>query len=245
MNTLSAVIMAHPKREKYIEPLMEALGEDLHIVWDGGWNDRHVTGIKAMQAYDRSATHHLVLQEDIIPSVDLIASVEKLIQHSGNHPVALYCGKTSPRHSALQQLIADARAQHIPWWSYEGPWWGPGIVVPTEHIDQMAAWYKHPSNKNISGYDRRISRWYGMKGIECWYTAPSLVDHMTIEEHGNESLVYNRTGKFRGAFWFIGADQSALNTDWSVLPIDYQAIGSRCLHGKLNFERCPHCGRWR
>jgi hypothetical protein len=237
---LSVAFMAHPAREAYLPPLLEALG-DIPIVWDGGWNDRHITGLKAMRAYDPTATHHLVLQDDIILSRDLIKAVEKMIVHSGEHPIALYCGKVRPRHNAIPQLIAQCRASKSPWFEYEGPWWGPGIVFPTAHIPALTAFYER--RPEVSGYDRRCSRWYNSEGITCLYAAPSLLDHRTIEEHGNYSLVYNRTGRYRGAYWFIGERKSGTDTDWSIPPIGMNHF-STCQHGKLSYERCVHCGRW-
>lgn len=241
---LSAVVMAHPAREHYIPDLMEALGEDLPVVWDEGWNDRHITGRKAMQAYDPDATHHLVIQDDVIVSRDLLKAVSMMIEHSGEHPIGLYCGKVRPNHNAIPVLMARAKVGGYPWFAYEGPWWGPGIVMPTVNIDACMERYQILGEEGVDGYDRRISRWHGEQGIECWYACPSLLDHRTVEDHGNQSLVFNRTGRYRGAYWFIGSDRSGADTDWSVLPEVFDAE-SKCEHGRFFYQRCPYCGRWK
>lgn len=244
---LSAVIMAHPSREYLIPELLKELGEDLPVVWDEGWNDRHITGKLAMQSYDPEATHHLVLQDDVIPSRDLLAAVRSMIEHSGDHPIGLYCGKVRPMHNAIPVLMARARENGTPWFAYEGPWWGPGIVMPTANIDECMAWYetaKGLNGQSIDGYDRRIARWHSLKKIDCWYACPSLLDHRTIEEHDNHSLVFNRTGRYRAAYWFIGSNNSGANTDWSKLPEVFD-VDDKCPHGKWFYQRCPYCGRWK
>ena len=64
-------------------------------------------------------------------------------------------------------------------------------------------------------YDRRIARFFEIRGVDCWYTAPSLVNHRRVDE--NPSLVKGRTGN-RQAYWFIG-DASPLEIDWTKEPV--------------------------
>lgn len=202
---ISVAIMAHRKREQWVPELQDQLG-DCEVVWDRH-NDRHETGLRSILAYDPKASHHMVVQDDAILCRDLRAGVEQLIEFTDNHPVALYMGNVGPQAAALRAMVNSTTPRFV---AGEGPHWGVAIALPTAHIPDLAAWYE---KQDIPNYDRRISRWYSKEKIECWYTAPSLVQH----RKDNPSLVQGRNGG-RQAVWFIGEDESALDLEWSTEP---------------------------
>ena len=208
--TVSVAIMAHPKREKWIPRLVDAIDADVEVVWDRH-NDRWDTGRRSLLAYDPAATHHLVVQDDAIVCRDLVAGIEKAVLHSGDRPVGLYMGRILRPGSELDVAYRKAEQTRSPWVKMKGPWWGVGIVIPTAHIDALVAW--GDGRGDIANYDKRISRWYEQRGVVCWYTRPSLVEH----RHGgkNPSLIEGRTGRNRHAHRFIGKGQSALDVDWA------------------------------
>lgn len=206
---LSVAIMAHPKRQAFVEDLQGHFPE-AEVVWDRR-NDRWDTGRRSLLAFDPKASHHLVIQDDALPCRDLLPALEQAVKHSGEHPLGLYVG-----HASMDVLNAVKAAREDggpPWLAMEGPWWGPGIVFPTEQIRDIVAW--GDNQPRIPNYDRRITRFYASRGIECWYTLPSLVDHRPGEV--NPSLVPGRTSLNRVAQWFIG-DGSPLEIDWSREP---------------------------
>jgi hypothetical protein len=210
--TVAGVVMAHEKRAAWAEELSDRLG--LPITWDKV-NDRHETGLRCLQAgLDSDATHWLVVQDDSVPCGDLLDGVAKATEFSGDRIVGLYVGNVRPETRGLQQQINHARATGTSWLALPGPWWGVGIAIPTGHLPALVAHYGKSREQN---YDRRIERWARAAGVECWYTMPSLVDH----RHGaeNPSLVPKRNSPDRHARWFIGADQSALDVDWSRVPL--------------------------
>jgi hypothetical protein len=94
-----------------------------------------------------------------------------------------------------------------------GPWWGPGLIIPTAHIPDLVEWGN--KTKKIKNYDRRIAKWYEIHGLDCRYTVPSLVEHREVAE--NPSLVAGRSGN-RQAHVFIGSD-SPLDIDWTLPAI--------------------------
>jgi len=106
-------------------------------------------------------------------------------------------------------LTVKAKRENASFILHNGPWWGVGIVVPTEHIQHIVRW--GDANQQIPNYDRRISRWYGAQDIPCYYTVPSLIEHRT---ENNPSLVEGRTGANRRAWTFVGP-RSALEVDWT------------------------------
>lgn len=202
---ISATVMAHPKRGEWAEALASEL--DCGVTWDEGWNDRHTTGLHALKAYDPDATHHLIVQDDAILARDFRAACEIVASHAGDHPVGLYVGTSGPINATLEHLLLQNREGLL---ATDGPHWGVAILLPVPHLEDLARWYE--ANDKVRNYDRRISRWYLKHKIDCYYTAPSLVDH---RHKDNPSLVSGRGGGRRAA-WFIG-DRSALDVDFSTV----------------------------
>jgi hypothetical protein len=203
---LSAAIMAHPKRADMVERLQSELDRPVPVVWDE-INDRHDTGIRAVQAADPNATHHLVIQDDVAPCRDLLTSIEAALAHVPDGcPASFYLGRVQPFR---QQVTRVTRAAgDASWIVMDGVYWGPAIVVPAASVPDLVAWWSH-GGRRITNYDRRLSGWFESQNLRCWYSWPSLVEH-----RGDESLV--RTSKaIRTAHRFIGADASGLDVDWS------------------------------
>lgn len=204
---LSATIMAHPKRKQWVPGLQKQLG-DCQVTWDK-YNDRHETGLRALQAHDPNATHHLVVQDDAVLSRDFVQGVQNALQHTPRSaPVCFYMGRVNPNLPDLPQLIGKARKQRPSFIVFDGPWWGVAIAYPTDSIDRLIAYYQASDAVN---YDRRVSRFYGAEGIKCHYAVPSIADHRV---EGNPSLVAGRQNRGRNAWNYVGA-RSAASIDWS------------------------------
>jgi len=218
--SVSVAVMAHPKRRRFVEELLPRLDREAEVVWDRE-NDRWETGRRSLMAFDSSATHHLVIQDDAIPCRDLVAGTEEAVKFSGERPLGLYVSWATGH---VASAVRRARDGESSWLQMEGPWWGPAVVIPTAQIPELVEWGdKRP---DIANYDRRITRFYGFRRVECWYSLPSLVDHRPGDE--NPSLVEGRTATNRVAQWFIGADASALDIDWSKPPLEID-IGERAI----------------
>lgn len=229
--SISVAVMAHPSRAGMVPSVVDALDAPATVVWDEK-QSRWDTGRRSLLAYDPDATHHLVVQDDAIICRDLVATLERAVTHvPAGSPVGLYTGKLRPRHRHVAAMVAHSEAAGSPWFVMEGPWWGVGIVIPTHVIDELVAWGdEHPQ---ILNYDTRITRYFASRGIDCWYTVPSLVDHRT----DHRSLIAGRTG-IRHAHRFVGG--SALSIDWSVQPP--QPPSSGLLELSADRWSCWWCG---
>lgn len=239
--------MAHPSRRRFVDELLEQLG-DVPVIWDRE-GDRWETGSRALRAHvETGATWGLTIQDDAILGRDCIPAAAKAAEVAGERPVSLYTGKSRPHQNIVSPAVKRAQRTGSPWLAMEGPWWGVGIVLPTAHIPELCEWGDaHPRIRN---YDLRISRWYEQQGIDCWYTVPSLVDHREVGE--NPSLISGRTGN-RQAHTFIG-ERSALEIDWSLPPLrvtDKQAVFSnengqkrRARMGTVRYQRLTQNPRW-
>lgn len=209
MATLSVAVMAHPKREPMVDELLGWLDRPATVVWDR-INDRHDTGARAMEAFDPDCTHHLVVQDDVVPCQDLIAGAEQALDSvPDNTPASLYIGKVRPFRREVERAVHRAGDQ-ASWIVMQGIYWGPGIIVPTHMIEALLAWFRSPAGGKVENYDRRISTWFRHHGGNpgCWYTWPSLLDH-----RGAQSLVRDSDAE-RNCHRFLGADVSAIGVDW-------------------------------
>lgn len=225
MSVMSVALMGHPKRQRFIDELIEQLPERTEVVLDR-CNDRWETGRRSLLAFDPAATHHLVIQDDAVLGRDCIEAAALAASAAGERPVALYTGKARPHQGIVAPAVKHALRVGSPWISMGGPWWGVAIVLPTAHIPGVVEWGdKHPKIKN---YDLRIARWYQGQGIDCWYTVPSLVDHREVAE--NPSLISGRTGN-RQAHCFIG-ERSALEIDWSRPPDKREGLFRHATNGR-------------
>lgn len=205
---LSAAVMAHPSRAEMVAELQAALDRPVKVVWDE-LNDRHDTGIRAIEAFDPSASHHLVLQDDVIVPRDLIAGVERALRYiPQDEPMSLYTGRVKPFAREIARAVAQATGD-TSWLTMQGIYWGPGIVLPTAQIPELSEWYRGPEGGRVRNYDRRVSTWYALREATVWYSWPCLVDH-----RDTDSLVKGH-GRGRHAHSFLGESESALEVDWS------------------------------
>ncbi len=204
--SLSCAVMAHPKRAAMVDELLASLDRPVKVVWDE-IQDRHDTGIRSIEAFDPSCTHHLVIQDDSVVPRDLLAGTERALRYVPQDvPASLYVGRVKPFRAAVEAVTA--RADGASWITMDGIYWGPAIILPTAVIPGLAAWYR-TTGQRFTNYDRRVSKWFETHKIRCWYSWPSLVDH-----RDGDSLVKGH-GPGRSAHRFLGCDASALDVDWS------------------------------
>lgn len=218
--TVSTVIMAHPKRERWVPYLLGQLDGPAEVIWDQV-NDRHETGLRCLRHPTGGASHRLIVQDDVKVCRDLIAGMAKAAEHSGEHPVSGFV-RRRPAERRLTPLLDAAVAVGAPWVEAPGPWWGQALMLPSHHLDALADWF---AASTVENYDRRIARWYQHRGVTCLYTVPSLVEHRDGTE--NPSLVPGRASRGRVAHQWIGAQGSALDIDWSGRVMTRQRQASR------------------
>lgn len=183
-------------------------------MWDEIGEEWH-TGARALLAFDPSATHHVVIQDDAIPCRDFRPGIEAALSAvPPDTPVGFYIGYPRPRirGEIVQHALDHAIGVGSPWITYDGPIWGVCNAFPTSHLLDLVSWGdKHPE---ILEYDTRIEAYYQERGIKCWYTVPSLVDHR--READSPSLLPHYGDRY--ARHYIG-DQSSLDIDWHQEPV--------------------------
>lgn len=201
---LSTVIMAHPSRAAQVAELEQMLDRPVTVVWDER-NDLWDTGRRALLAHPADATHHLVIQDDVLVCRDLLAGLEQGLAHVPDGAlVSLYAGYPRPAQDPMRKLIARTKS-NTAWLQLPRINWGPAVVVPVQHIDDIVAF---GDRIDIRSYDQRIGRWCVARKVPAFHTWPCLVEHRDIP-----SLLGRRPG--RHAYRFVGRDFSALGHNWA------------------------------
>lgn len=210
MALVSAVVMAHPKRQHLIPYLWDELG-DVAVVWDQ-LGDRWHTGRRAMAAFDPAAEWHLVVQDDAILCRDFLAGAGAVLKHAPAGPVSFYTGGYSPHAVEVERAVQETKRRGAHYLLMEGPHWGVAVAVPTVLIPEMLRGCE--ALKGVDNYDMRLQRYFTSRGYRCRYTIPSLANHRVGER--NPSLVQGRGNSLgRTAHEWIG-DRSATEIDWGA-----------------------------
>jgi hypothetical protein len=211
--SLSVTVMAHPVRRVFAESLRLQL--DARIVYDQ-IGDRWDTGRRAWQLRDLEADHHMVIQDDAVPSRHLLDSVSRALEVlPAGSPLVLYCSRTGAYRRRLLRVsdgVSFLVAKQIIW--------GPAIVLPRELIGPAIEHGDRLTRSQLSrlkgNYDLRLSVYFEKAGIPVYYTWPCLVDHRDLP-----SLVPGRNGGRHAARFDLDA-----RPDWSGRIEDLQ-IGPR------------------
>jgi FkbM family methyltransferase len=240
---LSLAMMAHPGRKASVERILAALDRDCTVVWDEK-EDRWDTGRRAWLTFDPEATHHAVIQDDVLVCRDLCASIERALAYvPAGAPLSGYVGRVRPQTQEVLRAVAEARALAASFITMRSLNWGPLVVVPTALIPEMI---KHCGTlRNVPNYDRRLSRFLELKrGLRVWYTWPSLVDHADGPSmvKGRATTDRRREPLARVAHEFIGEDASALDVDWSCRVVDVDHLLGRAGRNHAGRrQRAPVC----
>jgi hypothetical protein len=207
---LSVAVMAHRKRERFVEELLPQL-PGATVVWDGR-NNRWDTGRRSMLAHDPDADWALVVQDDAILARDFLAGVERVLAYAPAVPVSFYTGAVKPHGSTVVEAVRQAKLADKAFVSMPGPMWGVAVAIPVPLIGPMIADCE-TRHRGIANYDQRMTAHFVSCRVWCWHTVPSLVNHRVGPD--NPSLVPGRGAALtRTAHEWIG-ERSALDIDWS------------------------------
>lgn len=216
---LSIAIMMHPSRHEHVERMIAALNfnrtepEDSRMItvctdlWEEGvWTN----GQKAWKSHnlDPTATHHLVLQDDLLVCRDFIAGAEAALAEI---PDDAFCS-----FFAAYEL----RGEVVPW-RIDTVAWGQAIAAPASLCDEWIDWCSRHVRGEIRSYDRRFSLYTVKNHRDVWHTQPSLVEHIGAYSSllGTGGRVF---GRERYAARFIGEDESALSIDFTIGDSDLE-----------------------
>lgn len=177
MTTISATVMAHPKRKARAEELLRELEQypfvDPSITWDEQ-NDEWHTGERALKQGIGKAEWHVVIQDDAILSPGFYDNLQGALAAAPKRTlISLYTGTARPLGQRVKIAVDKARIANASWLSHYLLFWGVGICIPSAHIEHALEFVEG----RTEDYDVRLGIFYQRNMLPVYYTQPSLVDH--------------------------------------------------------------------
>jgi hypothetical protein len=203
---LSACIMTDSRRADLLATLVGVLGADaagapLSISCDtcreGVWPNAQ----RAWRSVARGATHHLVLQDDVMPCAHFFDGVRAALSAVPEVPVSFFC---------TRKVVLEAKAAGLSWVVIPDGAWGPAMCLPVGMIEPWLEWCERYVRPEFKHDDSRLAMYLLELRTPAWCTVPSLVEHI-----GAEHSLLGQGGARRVAKWFGGYTFDARAVDWS------------------------------
>jgi hypothetical protein len=231
---LSVVVMYHPSRTESAMAIADHCAElEPRLVCDpdpDGPPSPLRTAKRAWAACPPDATHHLVLQDDVILVPDFANHLKAAVQQHPDHGLVFYVNRNSPRNSYLFRWAAASGARWAPLSQYE---YTPtlGLLLPAAAARDLAA-HLATVPDDTRDDDEAVTVFCRNQNIPIVAVVPSLVDHRDLPSiAGNESHGPRHTTAFAGhagvdsRYWSGGL----ANRAWQGLPFTVEMCDSRCL----------------
>ncbi|HCT76464.1 MAG TPA: hypothetical protein DGG94_10265 [Micromonosporaceae bacterium] len=210
---LSIAIMYHPSRAASAETIAEqcaelapALVQDPH---PHGPPSPLRTAKRAWAACPGDATHHLVLQDDVVLAKDFVSHLRTIVRMRPAHGIALYVNGTSKRNGHHFRQAAALGRRWAPVSRYE---YTPTLsfLLPAAHARGLAAHLRTIPDE-FRDDDEAVTDFCRDNDIPVVSVVPSLVDHGELP-----SVAGNDSHGFRHAIAF--ADDVGVDIDHWAMP---------------------------
>lgn len=179
---LSVVIQHHPARKNLLEPLLQSMGDlvkNAQIVEDSNWDspkwDSWHTYRACLEAAPSTASHVLVLQDDVELCRDFADGVRAVIAARPERIICLYVGGGI---IGAPLLRAGERCSH--WTVLPQHLWLPAVatIYPRFILEELLTWTltdKYALRARVD--DAVLGRFLRTSGHRAWATVPCLVQH--------------------------------------------------------------------
>lgn len=212
---LSMAIMTHPARSAMARSLVDLLGDEVTVVMDpdpGGAPNPLRTCVEAWAAFEEGSTHHLVLQDDVVPSADLLSVSRSAAERFPRSAVAFYSNWDGPDGSAVR-LGALAGAG---WVSAIDDIYTPtlALMLPVDHAARFSEEARAlvPTRRED---DAVMLEYLERHRVPVVLSIPNLIEHQ-----GTESIAGNSVERWRSAcnFPHSGRPDSHVMDGLNVVP---------------------------
>jgi hypothetical protein len=208
---LSVAVQHTPKRDG--DPVYQRLLADLEpypvdVVTSPQTGSTWPTYRLCLSRMPTTATHRLVLQDDVEAGRNLIAGVKKAIEERPDNLLSFFISRR-PQQGAIAHLQACDRGEA---WSRLDPReWIPAqaLAWPAFMVGPMLRY----GGEGPGADDELIGRFLRDRGLYALQSMPSLVEHV---HHSTTTLpAINMPGPHRAAACWIGhAHDPAVDVDW-------------------------------
>lgn len=136
-------------------------------------------------AYERGGDWCVVLEDDITLVNNFDYHVRDALRNIPDpmSSCSLYVGTGKPQPERIEHVVRKAERLRASWLVESFAIWGPALALPREMVPVMLDFVR----SSHLPYDNRLSEYLKAYGVSCYYTFPSLVDHLDgsslITEH--------------------------------------------------------------
>ncbi|MFG1857400.1 hypothetical protein ACGFJT_36585 [Actinomadura geliboluensis] len=241
---IGTVIMHHPRRAERLRALTASFGElRPRIVRDPDPDAAPSplrTAKRAWAAIDDDSTHHLVLQDDVVPAPGFARHLHEVVAAHPDHGIAMYSHWNSPHNSYLSRRGAVAGTACVPLSATE---WTPtqGLVLPVAAARRLAAHLAGVPDE-AQDDDEQVVVFCRREGVPVVATVPHLLDH------GHDPTIVGHHGRLHST---VFAPRAAVpDGHWSIAgrlepgPYAVELLDSRCGVRLMDREPVEHKFGW-
>jgi hypothetical protein len=225
---LSVAIMAVPSRSENVNKIIRKLGVRVPVFYDTERRGPWFNARRAWGSVKSGATHHLVLQDDVLLCGNFIKTVEHLCSLRPDQILNLF---------SLRKIVAEAKDAETSWVKATNLILAPAIVMPTPFIPRMLRWQDQNLSSDYLHDDGRIQMWMEYEKRPAYIPAPNIVEHID-----GKSEMGHHTPLPRKSRWFIGENVDGMSVDWSKgfdSPMNLHVSGITAKNAKY-FINAPH-----
>lgn len=206
--------MTHGIRSKLIGPLLERLGskKEIKVIVDKDEKGIWGNAMDAWRSYDEDATHHMVLQDDILVCEDFVDAAEYLtgiISSIDQGGCLSFC-------DSLHRETRDARRLGLSWVKTNQVRHGQALVQPVSQIEDFINWAEWNVRPQYYHDDGRLEIYLTVHGKHIYHTVPSIVEHDDVGSVVNQVKGKSKKGAPYRAASFIGENEKALDKEWDA-----------------------------
>ena len=229
---LSTVVMAHPARREQAEQLQRRHPElDIQIVLDPDPTGPPATLRTSRLAWSRvpeGASHHLVLQEDVLLCDGFAEAVRRAVSLLPETPLALFANWVMWTSQALR-LAALAGAS----WTPVVDEWTPtqALVLPAPLAREFAEFTE--SLSVLRPDNRAMSAFLDSKGLTTQVCIPNLVEHRPTGSLLLNDLLY---GVREATVFSVNGVTASTITDQIVAPAAIAQLGVSGVESFCHYE---------
>lgn len=207
---LSVAVMHHPARgdellrrcilavlDSATDDLVHDMGPAVDPCPDGPRSPWR-TASKAWRETPLDCTHRLVLQDDALPCADFLPRLHTAIEAAPDVPLALFFGVGSFPLGIYR--YADACRAGEDRYPLPHVGWVPcvALVLPRDQALDLGSFHLPHHDRPSVADDEVVMEWAHARGLTCYATCPSLVDH----DDAAESLMGTDPTRIRRAVMF-------------------------------------------
>lgn len=207
---ISAVVMTHPERIRYAKDVCDSCPRlGFEIVSDPDPSGRPSacrTAALAWRAADRAATHHLVVQDDILLCEDFADEIVACVQAMPVAALAFFAHWGSRLGSATRLAALSG----LSWTKIVGNYMPTvAMILPAGAAQDLAESLGKSDNK----HDDEVAREYlSAAGLDAYLSVPNLVEHLELP-----SLAANDFRGIRHAACFVQSNPKPAGWGTEVL----------------------------